>query len=144
RARQPRVDVPSPPERREDEHPAKDSSPRRVVREQLRDLGDREYEDQVEEELERGDLVLGELELRLGVGHAPTLAAVRDERRIIAGEVIGLAGRVALPLLLGITLSGSAASSPRGQLEVSLTFQDLGPVLTGPEVGPPAGQGMWQ
>jgi len=29
-----------------------------IVREQARDLGDREYEDEVEEELERGDLVL--------------------------------------------------------------------------------------
>ena len=59
RARQPRVDGPRPPERREDEHPAEDPAPGRVVREHDRDLGDREHEDQVEEELERRDLVLG-------------------------------------------------------------------------------------
>ena len=35
-----------------------DAAPRRIVREQARDLGDREYEDEVEEELERRDLVL--------------------------------------------------------------------------------------
>ena len=33
-------------------------APRRIVREQACDLGDREHEDEVEEELERGDLVL--------------------------------------------------------------------------------------
>ena len=72
RARQPRVDAPRPPERREHEHPAEDSTPRRVVREQDRDLGDREHEDQVEEELERRDLVLVAL-LVLGVGHGHRL-----------------------------------------------------------------------
>ena len=61
RARQPRVDAPCPPERRDHEHPAEDSAPRRVVREQDRDLRDREHEDQVEEELERRDLVLVEV-----------------------------------------------------------------------------------
>ena len=48
RARQPRVDAPRPPEGRDDEHPAQDSIPRRVVREHDRDLGDREHEDEVE------------------------------------------------------------------------------------------------
>ena len=71
RARQPRVDAPRQPERREGEHPAKHSMPRRVVHEQARDLGHREHEDQVEEELERGDLVLGGvLVFALGVRHA--------------------------------------------------------------------------
>jgi hypothetical protein len=45
--------------RREDEHPAEHCAPRGVVHEQARDLGEREHEDQVEEELERRDLVLG-------------------------------------------------------------------------------------
>ena len=46
-----------------------------IVREQARDLGDREYEDEVEEELERGDLVLvAALVLALDLGHAWTLA----------------------------------------------------------------------
>ena len=58
RARQPRVDAPRPPEGGEDEHPAEDPAPRRVVREQDRDLRDREHERQVEEQLERGDLML--------------------------------------------------------------------------------------
>ena len=91
RARQPRVDAPRPPERREHEHSAEDSTPRRVVREHDRDLGDREHEDQVEEELERGDLMLVEvLELALvrvsvdglgqGVWHN------RDRRRILGSR----------------------------------------------------------
>ena len=57
RAGQRGIGGPRPPERREDEHPAKDSVPRRVVSEQLRDLRDREHENEVEEELERCDLV---------------------------------------------------------------------------------------
>jgi hypothetical protein len=74
RARQPCVDTPRPPERREDEHPAEDATPRRVVCEEARDLGDREDEGQVEEELERRDLVLViVLERALGFGHALTL-----------------------------------------------------------------------
>jgi hypothetical protein len=58
RARQPGVGAPRPPKRRKNEHPAEDSTPGRVVREQGRDLGDRENQDQVEEELERRDLML--------------------------------------------------------------------------------------
>ena len=58
------VGRPGPPERREHEHPSEDAVPGRVVREQLRGLGDREHEHQVEEELERGDLVL-----EVGVGN---------------------------------------------------------------------------
>jgi hypothetical protein len=69
RARQPGVGNPRPPERGEDEQSAQDSTPRRVVREQARDLRDREDEDQVEEELERGDLMLG-VGRAVGVGHA--------------------------------------------------------------------------
>ena len=72
RAREPRVSDPGPPERREHEHPVQDPAPRRVVREQARDLRNREDQDQVEEELERGDLVFGPLELALGVGQART------------------------------------------------------------------------
>jgi hypothetical protein len=74
-ARQPRVGGPCPPERRENQRPTKSSAPRRVVRKQERDLGHREHEDQVEEELERRDRVLvAALLLALGVGHAWTLA----------------------------------------------------------------------
>ncbi len=76
RARQPRVHAPRPPERSEGEHPTENPVPRRVVREQDRDLGKGEDEGQVEEELERGDLVL---RVWLGlaarvVRHARTLA----------------------------------------------------------------------
>src|SRR5581483_11752802 len=84
RARQPRVPGPRPPERDEDEHPAEDSTPRWIVREQARHLGDREHEDQVEEELERRDLVLGVvLELARSLRHrrpgaySSTIAAAR-------------------------------------------------------------------
>ena len=76
RAREPRVHAPRPPERSEGEHPAEDPVPRRVVREQDRDLSKGEDEGQVEEELERSDLVLRvwlELAARV-VGHARTLA----------------------------------------------------------------------
>ena len=55
-ARQPGVPDPGPPERRQNEHPAEDPVPGRVVRQPARDLGHREHEDQVEEELERGYL----------------------------------------------------------------------------------------
>jgi hypothetical protein len=60
-AGQPGVGGPGPPERGQDEHPSQEAAPGRVVREQSRHLRDREDEDQVEEELERGDLVLVEL-----------------------------------------------------------------------------------
>ncbi len=56
--RQPGVGGPGPPERREHEHAATDSGERRVSSEQRRDLREREHEDEVEEELSRGDAVL--------------------------------------------------------------------------------------
>jgi hypothetical protein len=90
RARQPRVHAPPPPQSGEDEHPAQDSTPRRVVREQDCDLGHREHEGQVEEELERGDLALGVM-LVLEVRHVPTLAQVQPapvtpERRVVSSR----------------------------------------------------------
>ena len=77
RARQPGVGSPRPPERGEDEQPAQHSTPRRVVHEQARDLRDREHEDQVEEELERGDLMLG-VGRAIGVGHARIMPTRRS------------------------------------------------------------------
>ena len=59
RAGQPRVDVPGPPQGGEHEHAPQDSAPRGVGGQEPRDLGDGEDEDQIEEQLERGDLVLG-------------------------------------------------------------------------------------
>jgi hypothetical protein len=80
-ARQPRVDAPCPPEGRENEHAAEDPAPGRVAREQARNLGHCEDECQVEEELDRGDLVLAVvLELALGVGHVRTLARRRADK----------------------------------------------------------------
>jgi len=74
RARQPGIGRPRPPDGRENQHPAEEPAPRRLAREQLRHLGDREDEDQVEEELERGDLVLvAACGLALGIGHRPSL-----------------------------------------------------------------------
>ncbi len=58
RVRQPGIAGPRPPERREDEQPAADPVPRRVVRHEQRDLRDRVDEDEIEEELERGDPLL--------------------------------------------------------------------------------------
>ena len=75
RAREPRVYAPRPPERGEGEQPAKDPVPRRVVREQDRDLSEGEDEGQIEEELERSDLVLRVwLGLAARVGHGRALA----------------------------------------------------------------------
>ena len=75
RARQPGVGGPRPPEGGEDEHSAEHSAPRRVVREHDGDLGDGEHEREVEEQLERSDLMLRvELGLAVRLGHAPTLA----------------------------------------------------------------------
>jgi hypothetical protein len=54
-------------------HPAGDATPTSVVREQARDLGDREHEDKIEEEFEGGDQVLVAA-LLLALGHAPTPA----------------------------------------------------------------------
>ena len=56
------------------EHSAEDAAPRRVVREEHGDLGDGEDEREVEEELERSDLVLRvDLGLAVRLGHATTL-----------------------------------------------------------------------
>jgi hypothetical protein len=43
----------TPTRRGENEHPAENSTPGRMVREQLRNLCDPEHEDEVEEEFER-------------------------------------------------------------------------------------------
>src|SRR5919201_363 len=86
RARQPGVSRPRPPERDEDEHPAEDAVPRRVACEQACDLGDREHENEVEKELERGDLVLGALALG---GHPRTLLAAFER------TLDGFAGAIA-------------------------------------------------
>ena len=54
--------------------------------------------------------------------------------------------RLSVVLLVALALSGSAApfSWSQAQAPVSLAFQDLGPVLTGPEVGLPAAQSVWR
>ena len=56
--RQPGVAGPGPPERAEHEQSPPDAGPGRVAREHRRHLRDREHEDEVEEELERGDTLL--------------------------------------------------------------------------------------
>jgi hypothetical protein len=55
---QPHVGLPRPPQRGEDGEPLDEARPRRVGRDEPRDLRDREDEDEVEEELERRDLLL--------------------------------------------------------------------------------------
>ena len=70
RPRQPGVHTPCPPQRREHEHSSEDSAPRRIPRNQGRDLGQREHEHEVEEELERRDLMLvAGPAFVVGVGH---------------------------------------------------------------------------
>ncbi len=56
--REPGVCRPGPPQRGEDEDAPADPGERRVVGEQRRDLREREDEDEIEEELPRGDAVL--------------------------------------------------------------------------------------
>jgi hypothetical protein len=57
-ARQPRVAAPGPPQHREHEHRLGEPVPGRLVGHQLRALGEREHEDEVEEQLERGHALL--------------------------------------------------------------------------------------
>ena len=112
RARQPRVHAPRPPERRENEHPAEDSTPRRIVREQARDLRHREHEDQVEEELERSDLVLGVvLELVLGFGHGGDVTQRRGDACLSSSRSTALAA-AAEPICAQAKLRRVAAKRP--------------------------------
>jgi len=56
--REPGVTRPRPPDRREDQQPATEAAPGEVARHELGDLGDREHDDEVEEQLERRDALL--------------------------------------------------------------------------------------
>jgi hypothetical protein len=58
RVREPGVGRPRPPQRAEQEEPAEQPIPRRVMDEEPGDLGDGEDEDQVEEELEIRDALV--------------------------------------------------------------------------------------
>jgi hypothetical protein len=74
RARQPCVDTPRPPQRRQNEHPSENTTPRRVIREQDRHLGHRKDEGKIEKELERCDLMLvARVVYLLDPGHTLTL-----------------------------------------------------------------------
>src|SRR2546423_13144875 len=57
-----------------------------------------------------------------------------------AGAVARLGYGLLLAFLLALAFSGSAEPFSLRQDDVSLGFQDLGPVLTAAEVGLPAGQ----
>ena len=60
-AREPRVPDPTPPKEAQHEHSPREAGPGRVICHQRRALGYRQYEDEVEEELERRDpLVLAQ------------------------------------------------------------------------------------
>ena len=61
RVRQPRVRGPRPPEHSQHQQPLDDARPGRVLDDQARHLRDRKHEDEVEEELERRDPLLGAL-----------------------------------------------------------------------------------
>ena len=68
---QPGVGRPRPPERAEDEETVPEPSPRRIIRQDGRDLREREDEDEVEEKLERSDPLLA---LDVLLAHSRTLA----------------------------------------------------------------------
>ena len=77
---QPGVGRPRPPERGEDQETVPEASPRRIVRQDRRDLREREDEDEVEEQLERRDPLLA---LGVLLAHSRTLARTdtRGSRR---------------------------------------------------------------
>ena len=56
--RQPRIRRPRPPKHSQDQEPLTDSVPGRVVQEHERHLREREDEDEIEEQLDRGDPML--------------------------------------------------------------------------------------
>ena len=74
--REPGVARPRPPERAQDQDAAADPGPRRILMEERRHLGEPEDEDQVEEQLERCDPMLG---LDEELAHAATLTRRRPE-----------------------------------------------------------------
>ena len=83
RVGEPRVGRPRPPHDPQHEQPAPQAAPCRIGRHHRRDLGEREDEDQVEEQLERGDALLGVNFGRLGAGlrghgsgHRPTVLSL--------------------------------------------------------------------
>ena len=81
RVREPCVPGPRPPERREDQHPLADPPPGEIVGHEQRDLRDRVDEDQVEEELERGDPLLALGHRRRLIHSRSPDARPRDRRR---------------------------------------------------------------
>jgi hypothetical protein len=66
---EPGVGAPGPPQRGQHQQALPEPLPGRVVRHEQGDLGQREDEDQVEEELERRYALLGAVRPRLGVVH---------------------------------------------------------------------------
>ena len=81
---QPGVGRPGPPERRQDQKAVPEPAPGRIIREDRRHLGEREDEDEVEEELERGDSLLA---LNRLLAHSRTLTAqaIEEGFGVLAG-----------------------------------------------------------
>ena len=77
---EPGVGAPRPPERGEHQHALPQALPGRVLSHQRRDLGQREHEDQVEEQLERGHALLGHL--LPGRAHRRTVPATAHARAV--------------------------------------------------------------
>ena len=76
--RQPGVGRPRPPEHAENQQTVPEPTPRRIIRQQRRDLREREHEHEIEEELERRDALLT---LSVRLTHKRTLARTAVVRR---------------------------------------------------------------
>ena len=98
---EPGVAGPRPPDRRQHQHPLAEALPGRVGGHQAGDLGEREDEDEVEEELERGDLRSSSVGSGLdgpGVSSSPPSTLRIMRRRLVGalepgGQLERLAGR---------------------------------------------------
>ena len=116
RVRQPRVRGPGPPEHPEQEQPLDEPRPRRVVGDEAGHLGEREDEDQVEEELERGDALLAGLPSARLDSHATRLeamlGAMSPSRPLRAGLVAAV--------LSGAPSTVHALATGRDPLEAAL------------------------
>ena len=120
RARQPGVPRPCPPDQREDQHPAAELREGRILREERRDLREREDEDDVEEQLERRDQRL----VRIGAdetARTPAPFGARHPARVYVERPQALAeelllGRVA-PELEGVPVRDGGLGRPAQPLQ---------------------------
>jgi hypothetical protein len=91
---QPGVGGPRPPERGKDQETVPEPTPRRIIRQDRRDLCEPEDEDEVEEELERSDALLA---LNVLLAHSRTLARTVRDREFTRPLLVTSSGVCARP-----------------------------------------------